>query len=84
MNELKNSAQFAEDKLDIIEGKAEDLLQSSHHIHESLASIDAQTEHVAKMLKNTSILFCNIQKQFTSSLRKLQVLSQNLKKAKSR
>ncbi|XP_057492446.1 LOW QUALITY PROTEIN: protein GAMETE EXPRESSED 1-like [Actinidia eriantha] len=52
VNELKNSAQFAEDKLDIIEGKAEDLLQSSHHIHESLASIDAQTEQVAKMTKD--------------------------------
>ncbi|KAE9454109.1 hypothetical protein C3L33_13974, partial [Rhododendron williamsianum] len=52
VNELKKSAQFAEDKLDIIEEKAEELLQSSSHIHDSLASIDVQTQQVSKMTKN--------------------------------
>ncbi|KAF7130030.1 hypothetical protein RHSIM_Rhsim10G0182400 [Rhododendron simsii] len=52
VNELKKSAQFAEDKLDIIEEKAEELLHSSNHIHDSLASIDVQTQQVSKMTKN--------------------------------
>lgn len=52
VNDLKKSAEFAEDKLDIIEEKAEELLQSSNHVHDSLASIDVQTQQVSKMTKN--------------------------------
>ncbi|GMP33359.1 hypothetical protein CsSME_00006714 [Camellia sinensis var. sinensis] len=52
VNELKNSAQFAEDKLETIEEKAEGLLQNSHLIHDSLASIDVQTQQVAKLTQN--------------------------------
>ncbi|KAL7230206.1 hypothetical protein ACSBR2_008671 [Camellia fascicularis] len=52
VNELKNSAQFAEDKLETIEETAEGLLQNSHLIHDSLALIDVQTQQVAKLTQN--------------------------------
>lgn len=52
MNELKNSAQFAEDKLETIEETAEGLLQNSHLIHDPLALIDVQTQQVAKLTQN--------------------------------
>ncbi|KAH7841917.1 hypothetical protein Vadar_030286 [Vaccinium darrowii] len=52
VNELKKSAEFAQDKLHIIEEKAEELLQSSNHIHDYLASINVQTQKVSKMTKN--------------------------------
>ncbi|KAI3700861.1 hypothetical protein L2E82_45502 [Cichorium intybus] len=52
VNELKKSAEYTEDKLENIEEKAERLLHNSDHIHESLASIDVQTQQVAKTSKN--------------------------------
>ncbi|XP_052195520.1 protein GAMETE EXPRESSED 1 [Diospyros lotus] len=52
VNELKKSAEFAEDKLEKIEERAEDLLQDSQHIHDSLASIDIQTQQMAEITKN--------------------------------
>ncbi|THG05930.1 hypothetical protein TEA_006361 [Camellia sinensis var. sinensis] len=55
VNELKNSAQFAEDKLETIEEKVEGLLQNSHLIHDSLASIDVQTQQVAKLTQNVEV-----------------------------
>ncbi|GMP36378.1 hypothetical protein CsSME_00008522 [Camellia sinensis var. sinensis] len=55
VNELKNSAQFAEDKLETIEEKAEGLLQNSHLIHDSLASINVQTQQVAKLTQNVEV-----------------------------
>ncbi|XP_058106959.1 protein GAMETE EXPRESSED 1 [Magnolia sinica] len=48
VNELKQSAQFAEDKLGTIEEKSELLLQSSDQIQNSLTSIDHRTQQVAK------------------------------------
>nr|KAJ0212970.1 hypothetical protein LSAT_V11C400167110 [Lactuca sativa] len=52
VNELKRSAEYAEDKLENIEEQSERMLHSSQHIHESLASIDVQTQQVAKTSKN--------------------------------
>ncbi|KAL6286826.1 hypothetical protein ACE6H2_011216 [Prunus campanulata] len=52
VNELKNSAQYAEGKLEKIEEKAEYLLQGSNQIYESLNSIDVQTQQVAQTAKN--------------------------------
>ncbi|KAD6453077.1 hypothetical protein E3N88_07782 [Mikania micrantha] len=52
VNELKKSAEYAEDKLDNIEDQAERVLHSSEHIHNSLTSIDIQTQQLAKTSKN--------------------------------
>ncbi|KAJ9556788.1 hypothetical protein OSB04_011402 [Centaurea solstitialis] len=52
VNELKRSAESAEDKLENIEEQAERLLHSSDHIHDSLSSIDVQTQQVAQTSKN--------------------------------
>ncbi|GMY24776.1 protein GAMETE EXPRESSED 1-like [Fagus crenata] len=52
INELKTSAVLAEDKLEIIEGKTETLLQNSNEIYDSLNSIDTQIHHVALTTKN--------------------------------
>ncbi|KAI3462200.1 hypothetical protein Pfo_018863 [Paulownia fortunei] len=52
VNELKRSAEYAEDKLQNIEERGEILLQNSKHIHGSLASIDLQTQQVAETSKN--------------------------------
>lgn len=52
VNELKNSAQYAEGKLEKIEEKAEYLLQGSNQIYESLNLIDVRTQQVAQTAKN--------------------------------
>ncbi|XP_077230959.1 gamete expressed protein 1 [Tasmannia lanceolata] len=52
VNDLRRSAQFAEDKLETIEERSESLLQSSNQIHDSLTSIDLQTQQVAQASKN--------------------------------
>ena len=52
MNDLKKSAQFAEERLENIEEKSENLLQSSKDIHESLTWIDLRTQQVAEASKN--------------------------------
>ncbi|KAL8196017.1 hypothetical protein R6Q57_025017 [Mikania cordata] len=51
VNELKRSAEYAEDKLENIEEKAECLLHTSENIHGSLSSIDAQTQQLAQTSK---------------------------------
>ncbi|XP_076928861.1 protein GAMETE EXPRESSED 1-like [Bidens hawaiensis] len=52
VNELKRSAEYAEDKLDNIHKKAESLLHSSNDIHNSLSSIDDQTQQLAETSKH--------------------------------
>lgn len=52
VNELKNSAQYAEGKLEIIEEKTEHLLQGSNQIFDSLNSIDRLTQQVARTAQN--------------------------------
>lgn len=52
VNELKRSAEYAEEKLQTIEERGKTLLQDSKHIHGSLASIDLQTQKVADTSKN--------------------------------
>ncbi|KAI3756780.1 hypothetical protein L1987_56603 [Smallanthus sonchifolius] len=52
VNELKRSAEYAEDKLENIEEKAERLLHSSENIHDSLSSIDVQTQELAQTSKH--------------------------------
>ena len=52
VNELKVSALLAEDKLKIIEGKTESLLQNSSEIYDSLNSIDTRIQLVARTTKN--------------------------------
>ncbi|CAA7021091.1 unnamed protein product [Microthlaspi erraticum] len=47
VNDLKTSAQYTEDKLDILQGKADVILQSSNAIHESLGSLDVRVQNVA-------------------------------------
>ncbi|KAK6137211.1 hypothetical protein DH2020_029048 [Rehmannia glutinosa] len=48
VNELKSSAEYAEVKLEKIEQHGELLLQNTKQVHDSLASIDVQTQQVAK------------------------------------
>ncbi|KAL2905505.1 Protein GAMETE EXPRESSED 1 [Bienertia sinuspersici] len=52
VNDLKDSAQIAEDKLKTIEEKSDNLLQNSNAIHESIRSIDVQTQIVGESLTN--------------------------------
>ncbi|GJZ68768.1 protein gamete expressed 1 isoform X1 [Tanacetum coccineum] len=52
VNELKRTAESAENKLENIEEQAERLLQSSDHIHNSLSSIDVKTQELAQTSKN--------------------------------
>nr|XP_043631080.1 protein GAMETE EXPRESSED 1-like [Erigeron canadensis] len=52
VNELKRSAETAEEKLDNIGEQAERLLHSSDHIHKSLTSIDDQTQQLAQTSKD--------------------------------
>ncbi|XP_061340357.1 protein GAMETE EXPRESSED 1-like [Gastrolobium bilobum] len=52
VTELKSSAQYAEDKLDSIEEKSEQLLHGSKQIHDSLNSIDIYTQQVAQTAKS--------------------------------
>ncbi|XVE77446.1 hypothetical protein DITRI_Ditri13aG0063400 [Diplodiscus trichospermus] len=46
VNELRNSAQYAEDKLDSIEERANVLLQNSNQIHDSLNAVDIRIYNV--------------------------------------
>lgn len=52
VNGLTKSAQFAEEKLENIEEKAENLMKSSMQIHDTLFSIDFETKRVAQATKN--------------------------------
>ncbi|XP_044506867.1 protein GAMETE EXPRESSED 1-like [Mangifera indica] len=51
VNDLKSSAQYTENKLEIIEEKSETLLQSSNKIYGSLDSIDHRVQSVAQTAK---------------------------------
>ncbi|KAL4567275.1 hypothetical protein LXL04_022854 [Taraxacum kok-saghyz] len=52
VNELKRSAEYAEDKLENIEEQSDRLLHSSDHIQESLTFIDLQTKQLSETSKN--------------------------------
>ncbi|XP_024017539.1 protein GAMETE EXPRESSED 1-like, partial [Morus notabilis] len=52
VNELKISANYAEEKLETIEERTEHLLQGSNQIHDSLNSIDIRTQQVAQTARN--------------------------------
>ncbi|KAJ0478746.1 hypothetical protein HanHA300_Chr13g0503361 [Helianthus annuus] len=52
VNELKRSAEYAEDKLENIEDQAKRVLHSSDRIADSLSSIDVQTQQLAQTSKN--------------------------------
>ncbi|KAH6808047.1 hypothetical protein C2S51_029155 [Perilla frutescens var. frutescens] len=52
VNELKRSAEYAEDKLHNIEERGKTLLHNSKHIHGTLASIEEQTQQVAETSRN--------------------------------
>lgn len=62
VNELKRSAEYAEEKLQTIEERGKTLLQDSKHIHGSLASIDLQTQKVADTSKNVQENVHSLQK----------------------
>ncbi|XP_010258270.1 PREDICTED: protein GAMETE EXPRESSED 1 [Nelumbo nucifera] len=52
VNDLKKSAELAEDKLEIIEDRSEQLLQNSNQIHDSLTSIDTKTQQIVQKSKD--------------------------------
>ncbi|KAI6691427.1 hypothetical protein NL676_028255 [Syzygium grande] len=52
VNDLKKSAESAEDKLEIIQGRSDFLFQRSNEIQDSLISIDSRTQQVAQASKN--------------------------------
>jgi len=52
VHDLKNSAELAEDKLEIIDRKTEVLLQNSNEIYDSLNTIDIRIQQVALTSKN--------------------------------
>lgn len=55
VNELQQSAQFAEEKLNNIEAATGLLLQSSSQVQDSLAAINSQTQEVVQMSKQVEI-----------------------------
>ncbi|MQM09774.1 hypothetical protein Taro_042651 [Colocasia esculenta] len=52
VNDLKRSAQVAEEKLKSMQGKSEQLLRSSNEIHDSLATLDLRTQKVVQASSN--------------------------------
>ncbi|KAK8688713.1 hypothetical protein V6N13_087457 [Hibiscus sabdariffa] len=54
VNDLKNSAQITEEKMDCMEMKTEQLLQSSNNILTSLTTIGQQSQQLAETTKNVS------------------------------
>ncbi|KAG5226760.1 protein GAMETE EXPRESSED [Salix suchowensis] len=52
VNDLKNSAEYTEEQLEIIEGKTHVVLQRSNQIRDSLSSIDIQVENIAQATKD--------------------------------
>lgn len=52
VNELKRSAENTETKIENIEERADELIQSSNQIKESLSLVDVRTNQVAHTLKN--------------------------------
>ncbi|KAL3520932.1 hypothetical protein ACH5RR_019081 [Cinchona calisaya] len=52
VNELKKSAEYAEEKLESIEERGEQLLQNSKHIHDSLTVVDLRTQQLAEASKD--------------------------------
>nr|POE57602.1 protein gamete expressed 1 [Quercus suber] len=63
VNQLVKSANYAEEKLEAIEEKSENLLQGSKDIHDSLSKIDQQTQQVAQTSKNVSNQINGVLKQ---------------------
>ncbi|KAG9457335.1 hypothetical protein H6P81_001843 [Aristolochia fimbriata] len=51
VNDLKKSAEFAEEKLDKIEERSNMVLKNTNQIHDSLHSIDLQTQQVVQSSK---------------------------------
>lgn len=51
VNDLRTSALYAEEKLEIIEERTGNLLKGSDQIHDSLNSIDIRTQQVARTTK---------------------------------
>ncbi|KAA8547678.1 hypothetical protein F0562_004107 [Nyssa sinensis] len=62
INDLKKSAEFAEDKLENIDEITEHISQSSNQIHDSLSLIDLQTQQVAQTSKNVEDLVNSVLK----------------------
>ncbi|CAI9091429.1 OLC1v1026463C1 [Oldenlandia corymbosa var. corymbosa] len=52
VNELKKTAEYAEEKLDSIEAQAEQLLRNSKHVDEYLSSIDVRAQQLEETSKN--------------------------------
>nr|XP_043629355.1 protein GAMETE EXPRESSED 1-like [Erigeron canadensis] len=73
VNELKRSAESAEDKLESIEEQADRLLHTSDNIHSSLSSIDIQTQELAQTSKNVeervSVVLMNSHSIYEQSLK---------------
>lgn len=55
VNDLKSSAQYAEDKLETMEERSEQLLHSSKEIHVSLSSVDSQTQQISQQTKDIQV-----------------------------
>ncbi|XP_071934714.1 protein GAMETE EXPRESSED 1-like [Coffea arabica] len=52
VNELKKSAEYAEEKLESIEERGELLLQSSKNVHDALTNVDLRTQQLAEASKD--------------------------------
>ncbi|XP_010917216.3 protein GAMETE EXPRESSED 1 [Elaeis guineensis] len=62
INDLSQSARFAEDQLVIIEERSERLLQDSKSVQDSLTSIDFQTQHIAQASKDVEAQLRDVEK----------------------
>ncbi|GMN27835.1 hypothetical protein TIFTF001_001804 [Ficus carica] len=63
VNDLKKSAEYAEEKLETIDEKSEHMLQGTKDIHNSLTSLDEQTQQVAQTAGKISDHIWEISKQ---------------------
>ncbi|XP_038985412.1 protein GAMETE EXPRESSED 1 [Phoenix dactylifera] len=62
INDLSESARFAEDQLVIIEERSEKLLHDSKRVHDSLTSIDLQTQNIAQASKDVEAQLHDVEK----------------------
>lgn len=60
MNDLSRSAQFAEEKLETIEERSEQILRNSNTVHDSLASIGLQTQQLARASKEVEAQIADV------------------------
>ncbi|PON46492.1 Protein GAMETE EXPRESSED [Parasponia andersonii] len=75
VNDLKKSAETAEEKLETIQEKSENLLHDTRDIHNSLTSIDEQTQQVVQSTTKIGDQMADITKQSEAVFKQSEEIS---------